>query len=54
MFKYDDVFTIYKAHQTESKDWHFETLAKGNHGFIYDPSKGKEIMIILFKKLLLK
>ncbi len=54
VFKYDDVFTIYKAHQTESKDWHFETLEKGNHGFIYDPSKGKEIMINLFRKLLLK
>ena len=54
VFKYNDVLSIYTTHKTESKDWHFETLDKGNHGFIYDPTNGKEIMNNLFKKLLSK
>ena len=54
IFKYDDVLSIYKAHKAESKDWNFETLDKGNHGFIYDATNGKKIMNNLFKKLLVK
>lgn len=52
VFKYTDAFSIYTAHKAESKDWHFETLENGNHGFIYDPTNGKEIIIKLFKQLL--
>jgi dienelactone hydrolase len=52
VFKYETAFSIYKKHK--SKDWHFETLDKGNHGFIYDPTNGKEIINNLFKKLLSK
>jgi Prolyl oligopeptidase family len=54
VFKYNDILSIYTIHKAESKDWVFETLDKGNHGFIYDPAKGKEIVNNLFKKLLTK
>lgn len=54
VFTYTDAYSIYNMHKTESKDWHFETLEKGNHGFIYDPTNGKEIMIKLFEQLLAK
>jgi predicted esterase len=54
VFKYNDVLMIYDANKNQSKDWHFETLETGNHGFIYDPIKGKEILNNLFQKLLVK
>jgi dienelactone hydrolase len=52
VFAYKEVFEIYSAHKAAAKDWHFETIENGNHGFIYDPEKGKEIMNGLLKKLL--
>ena len=52
-FKYADVYSIYSSHKTEAKDWHFDTLEKGSHGFIYDPNSIK-IINSLFNKLLAK
>ena len=52
VFKYDEVFKIYNDQKVVAKDWNFETLDKGGHGFIYDQNNGKEIMNNLFKKLL--
>ena len=54
VFKYNDVLSIYNTQKAESKDWQFETLDKGNHGFIYDPANGKQIVNNLFRKLLTK
>jgi predicted peptidase len=54
VFKLDDVLNIYNKQEALAKDWKFDTVYKGNHGFIYDPQNGKKIMNDLFKKLISK
>ena len=54
VFRYNDVLSIYKEHKIESKDWTFNTLEKGSHGFIYDSTTGKQVIHDLFGKLLSK
>jgi predicted peptidase len=51
VFKYDEVLAIYTKNKSVAKGWNFETLETGNHGFIYEPKKGIEIMNAMFKKL---
>ncbi|MGV0918887.1 dienelactone hydrolase family protein [Empedobacter falsenii] len=51
IFKFDEVESIYlKEH---NKNWHLESLEKGDHGFIYQEN-GTEIMKNLLDKLIIK
>lgn len=51
VFKFEEVESIYlKEH---NKNWHLESLEKGNHGFIYQEN-GTEIMKKLLDKLIME
>ncbi len=51
VFKFEEVESIYlKKH---NKNWHLESLEKGNHGFVYQEN-GTEIMINLLDKLIME
>jgi Prolyl oligopeptidase family len=52
VFKYDEVNAIYQNQKVVASDWHFETVEKGNHGFIYNPENGKAVMLAILKKML--
>jgi predicted peptidase len=54
VFNYTEVVSIYNKNKKVAKKWYFDSLESGDHGFIYDPEKGKPIMYSLFKKLLVR
>jgi len=50
-FSYTEVHTIYEQHKDEAKGWHFETVEKGGHRFIYN-SDGRQYVKSLLGMLL--
>ncbi len=52
VFEYSAVQAIYNKNKASATDWVFNSIASGNHGFIYNANEGLQIMKDLFKKLL--
>lgn len=50
-FPYDSVYAIYRREQAIARDWHFQTLPSGGHGFIY-ARENQAILDDTFTKLL--
>ncbi len=49
-YSFANVKSIYEQHKTEAPGWHFDSVASGDHGFIYDDS-GLNRMTSLFTKV---
>lgn len=49
VFKFDDVEKIYNTNK--SRNWHFESIANGDHGIIYQQN-GNEVLENLLKELI--
>lgn len=49
-YSFSKVKAIYEEHKREAAGWHFDSIATGNHGFIYDDS-GWVVMNDLFEEL---
>lgn len=54
VFLYNDVLEIYNVNRSIAKDWHFETIDTGGHGFIYEPDKGVQILNTFLNELVIK
>lgn len=51
IYSFKTVKNIYEQNKTIATDWHFDSVQKGDHSFIYGP-QGKEILNTFFKKVL--
>ncbi|GAA4778670.1 hypothetical protein GCM10023231_01510 [Olivibacter ginsenosidimutans] len=52
VYPYNKVLEIYNTTKSVAKDWHFQTIETGGHGFIYEPEKGIQILDKFFGELL--
>jgi esterase/lipase len=53
LYKTDEIQKLYETQKLNAKNWNFETIENGGHGFIYQPN-GKEIIETTFNKMLEK
>ncbi len=47
VFKYTDMETVYEQHKNEAPGWHFTTIEKGGHRFIYGKDGRNHIRSVL-------
>lgn len=50
VYNFKEVENTYLKNKTIAKDWEFLSIEEGDHGFIYDPQKGKNILEEIIKK----
>ena len=54
VYAFKEVEEIYLKNKSISKDWIFRTVDEGDHGLIYEPGKGKDVLENVIKELLEK
>ncbi len=52
LYRYEEVSSLYQQNKSKARDWRFESVDSGGHGFIYNPSTGRATMNGLFARLL--
>lgn len=52
VYAFKEVEAIYLKNKNVSKDWDFRAVEEGDHGLIYEPGKGQEILENVIKELL--
>jgi predicted peptidase len=50
VYNFKEVENTYLKNKTIAKDWEFLSIEEGDHGFIYNPQKGKNILEEIIKK----